>query len=329
MAHVDFESTTWEQALTFALILAPLGEHFVKGLSAVLATDPSQAVVAMRVCEMALRQVWDSELGMRPQVNPESGAGPRVAKWVQVITSPLWADSSTVTSAVASVPAQVPYFNVDLDKRAVSAHFPLHRAVAQLLGAVARATLTSPHTWPLGQVAADGTPDDTVSWWLQFLHAPLSMEALMAQTVAGFWVRNGDSMLSVRHNYYSACRAAMRDGDLLALQLGACAVPKDQFVLLSLFQFGLHRFWDSSARAPSPLHGSQAVAIIEMGHPPFQADPRQIILVAEAWLNMIVTICSDRLQMEHTRERLRLMVVHFLMGQPLPFSTLVRACVCT
>jgi hypothetical protein len=322
MAHVDFVSTTWQQALMFALNLAPLTENFVKGLSAALATDPSKADIAIRVCETALKEIEDSELGMRPQVGSESGGGPRVTKWVHVITSPIWSASSSSTSAI-HVPAQVTYCNVDLDKRAVSAHFPLHRAIAQLLGAVARATLSSPHTWPLVQVVADGTPDKIVSWWLQFLHAPLSMEALMAQAAAGFWVRNGDSMLDVRHNYYSACRGAMRDGDLLALQLGSCAVPRDQFVLLSLFQFGLHRFWDSTA--PSPQHGSQAVAIIEMGRPPFQADPRQTILVAEAWFNMMVTICSDRLQMEYTRERLRLMVIHFLMGQPLPFSTLVRA----
>ncbi|CAF0875440.1 unnamed protein product [Brachionus calyciflorus] len=142
---------------------------------------------------------------------------------------------------------------------------------------------------------------------------------LVAQTNAGFWKRNGFSLLSQVYFYANIkCRHEMFDRDILNLQMGASLMDPNEFLINLMHHYGIYDF----------LTNENFELSTESNKLPDDEKMEYYTAMSQDFIELIIYIFSERYdpnlsQIEPVR-RLEREVIHQLCVSPMPHSDLVK-----
>ena len=264
LTRADADSETWAYAFQLAAEVAHIFPSAVGGIGLIgggRAAQHRAYLTMLRMCARALAQWLEQDRAAEAAAGPV----PPAALQSAAAAAPL----VTVSTATALPPPPPPRVAPVAPGSLHSYHLPLHRLLAMILsfGAV---TLALGEAEMLGEegVEADGDASsapsasaaeplleaaeplafdaDLIS---HIVDAPLRLHAVLAQTRAGMWVRNGQSAAKPAVLYRSPVFAdAFVIPDVVILQLGLMRLGAARFIDESCDRFGIKTYWASMLR---------------------------------------------------------------------------------
>lgn len=131
------------------------------------------------------------------------------------------------------------YIEYQVIRESVSIHAPLSRMLAAIFSQMKRFDLNFNQLWEKSQSKVSMPRPKA----LAMIEPSLRALILVGQTNAGFWKRNGFSLLSQVYFYSNIkCRHEMFDRDIQCLQMGASLMNPNEFLINLLHHYGIYEF---------------------------------------------------------------------------------------
>lgn len=202
----------------------------------------------------------------------------------------------------------------DVSSKPVSVHLPLSRFFAGLFLHLEKFKLAF-GTVPLRSKVKLEQPTEPKPD--QIIEPVLCTMAMVAQVHAGFWRRNGYSLLNQLYFYRNVkCRAEMLDRDIVAMQIGGSLIEANEFLIHILNKFHLVN-WLSHDYEQTSLQKSEEDSI------------RQVINMVDELLELIIVVLGERhvpgVGMVSEEDKVKKEIIQYLCIKPFSHSELSRA----
>ncbi|KAJ3226348.1 hypothetical protein HK099_005056 [Clydaea vesicula] len=148
---------------------------------------------------------------------------------------------------------------------------------------------------------------------LRLIEPCIRVNSLIAQIKCGLWVRNGFSVRNQALHYKEGSLRDCMDNDIFMLQIGACLVEPNKFLITLIDRFELLNWLSGITQVKVPPSELQFPTLI----PHLSVDSMQWVSLAEEFLQLLIIILTERTRLcgESFEAELFREVIHHLATQ--------------